>query len=476
MRTRHFGYLGALAAFSLSTGIAAANCQLRQLGSLAVDMQGLSPTVSARINGTEARFLLDTGAYYSILTNEAAAKYKLKVHSIPGSFDVRGAGGTQQVQQTIVDSFDFIGVPAHNVQFLVMDTPFGDDYAGIFGQNLMRFSDVEYDLANGIVRLFKPVGCEGQPLAYWAVNTPYTTIDLQYVDRAEDHLLSTAMINGKGMTVILDTGAVRSLLSLQAAESVGTTPDTPGVKLLGEIAGIGPGRNKVWSAPIDTFQLGGEKVQHTHLLISDLDPAHRIGEIEGYKPDMLLGEDFFLSHRVYVSYSQRKVYFTYNGGPLFNLALPGATGPASATTGQQPDTDTPTDADGFRRRGLAYAAAQEFDRALADLTHACELAPKDVDAHYDRGVVYERDRQFKPALQDFTIAITLKPDDIDAHLARAALLQSHPEIDPTAARAIRSDLDRAPLAVSRAVGSLTAPCSASVRPDTPTSRILAVLE
>ena len=442
MLPRASSYVAALAsALALATGAAAATCQLRQLGSLKVDMQGLRPAVSARINGTEARFLLDTGAYYSILTNEAAAKYRLKLHSMPGSFYVRGVGGNQQVEQTNVDSFDFIGVPAHNVQFLVMDTVSGDDYAGIFGQNLMRFSDVEYDLANGIVRLFKPVGCEGQPLAYWAVNTPYTAIDLQYVDRSEDHLLSTATINGKGMTVLLDTGASRSFLSLQAAASVGITPDSPGVKLLGEVAGIGPGRNRVWSAPIDTFQLGGEKVQHTHLLISDLDPAHRIGEIGDYREDMLLGEDFFLSHRVYVSYSQRKVYFTYNGGPLFNLALPGATAPATTTTGQQPDTDTPTDADGFRRRGLAYAATQEFDRALADLTHACELAPKDFDAHYDRGLVYEKDRQFKPALQDFAIATTLKPDDIDTHLARAALLQSHPDTDPTAASDIRSDLD-----------------------------------
>ena len=35
---------------------------------------------------------------------------------------------------------------------------------------------------------------------------------------------------------------------------------------------------------------------------------------------MLIGADFFLSHRIYVASSQRKLYFTYNGGPVFNLA------------------------------------------------------------------------------------------------------------------------------------------------------------
>lgn len=454
MRTRYLGYMTALAALSLHTGVANANCALRLLGSLPVDMQGLSPIVSAKINGTEARFLLDTGAYYSIISDEAAAKYRLQVHSMPGTFYIQGTGGIQQARQAMVGSFDFIGMPAHNVQFLVIDTDFGDDYAGIFGQNLMRFTDVEYDLANGIVRLFKPVGCEGQPLAYWAVSTPYTSIDLQYVDATEDHLRSTATIDGKRMTVILDTGSVRSFLSLQAAASVGITPDSTGVKFLGFSAGVGPRHNRIWSAPVDTFQLGGEKVQHTHLLISDLDAAHQVGQIGDARPDMMLGEDFFLSHRIYVSYSQRKVYFTYNGGPLFNLTLPelagtapkpaaspGMNAPASAATGQQPDVDVPTDADGFRRRGLSYAATQQFDRALADLTHACELAPDDFDAHYDRGVIYTKDRQFKSALQDFTIAITLKPDNIDARLARAELLQSHPDTDPAAAAGIKSDLD-----------------------------------
>ena len=30
---------------------------------------------------------------------------------------------------------------------------------------------------------------------------------------------------------------------------------------------------------------------------------------------MLLGADFFLSHRIYVANSRDKLYFTYNGGP-----------------------------------------------------------------------------------------------------------------------------------------------------------------
>jgi len=42
---------------------------------------------------------------------------------------------------------------------------------------------------------------------------------------------------------------------------------------------------------------------------------------------MLLGADFFQSHRIYVANSQRQMFFTYNGGPVFGL--PASQSPAA---------------------------------------------------------------------------------------------------------------------------------------------------
>jgi tetratricopeptide (TPR) repeat protein len=245
------------------------------------------------------------------------------------------------------------------------------------------------------------------------------------------------------------------VLSLDAAARAGITPSSPGVRSLGVAYGIGPAPARVWIAPVDTFQVGGEKVTHAHLLVADFEPKNPDGSESRQVPDMLLGDDFFLSHRIYVAYSQNKLYFTYNGGPLFNLDVPGlaasagkapaaagAISQANSTAGDEPGSDAPTDADGFRRRGMAYASMREFDRALADLTHACELAPNSARNHVVRGQVYAGDGQFKPALQDFNTALTLQPNDVQAHLARAALLHSHPDADPAATPAeIKSDLD-----------------------------------
>jgi tetratricopeptide (TPR) repeat protein len=450
--------------------MAAGRCQLQQLGVLPVDMHNSQPLVWAEINGVKARFELDSGAFYSTIFRDAATQYRLRITPAAGGrLYITGIGGSEKAQIATADSFEFLGVPLQKVGFLVVDQGSWGDLEGLLGQNLLHISDIEYDLANGIVRFIKPVGCAHQPLAYWATATPYSSVELKYMDVLHSGLLATAIVNGHSITVSFDTGSPRSVLSLQAAARAGITTSGPGVTFLGLAGGIGPASSKVWVAPLATFQLGGEKVEHAHLLIGDLGPVLPIGYVGERLPDMLLGEDFFLSHRIYVAYSQHKLYFTYNGGPLFNLNIPqvasGEAKPpategnnssqASATTAAQLGADAPTDADGFKRRGMAYASMREFDRALADLTRACELAPGDAENHYERGMVYMQDKEFESALKDFDTAIAQQPDDIDARLARAELLQSHPDTDPTApATQIRSDLD----AVSR-----LAPPAADVR-------------
>lgn len=455
MRVRHLRSMAALAVFSLSAAIATAKCQLQQVGVMPVEMHGLRPHVAAKIDGVPASFLLDTGAFYSVVWRDAAARYRLPIsHILGGAFFVSGVGGSERADVATAKSFEFLGIPMSNVQFVVLNPDLEGDITGIIGQNLLMISDVEYDLADGVVRFLKPDDCKGQPLAYWAVSTPYSFVTLQGLRSTGFHLGATVLVNGHRMTAWFDTGSSRSYLSLDAAARAGITTTSPGVTFLGTGEGIGVRAVRTWVAPVDSFQLGGEKVQHAHLLMADLDPE-RTGRLSGAPPDVLLGEDFFLSHRIYVAYSQEKLYFTYNGGPLFNLNLPqvvsGQEKPpptldggshATAGTGAGTDASTPTDAGGFRRRGMAYASMHEFDRALADLTRACELAPGDPENHYDRGMVYDDTGQFKTALQDFDAAIKLQPENTDARLERVRLLSAHPDADPAVTTTdLKADLD-----------------------------------
>jgi tetratricopeptide (TPR) repeat protein len=265
--------------------------------------------------------------------------------------------------------------------------------------------------------------------------------------------VGSASVNGIKIRVAFDTGTAASMLSLTAARRAGITPDTPGVEPAGTMLGgvFGPGTMKVWAAPIESFEIGGEEIKHTRLLIADL----KLGQSE----DMLLGDDFFLAHRIYVSNDQGKLYLTYNGGAVFKLGStplvqsaqsqpPGAgTNTSAAATGSTPESegppfdpaaaalassssaDQPNDAAGFMRRGTAYAARRDFAHALADLLRACELAPREPDYFFELGRVEWQSGQRPEAIDSFNTALKLKPDHVSALLALAQLTHSREDLD-----------------------------------------------
>ncbi len=71
------GRLGlALLCGSGIAGGASAACTLSKVAELPVTMSGLSPTVVAKIDGVEARFIADSGAFYSVITPSGAAQFK----------------------------------------------------------------------------------------------------------------------------------------------------------------------------------------------------------------------------------------------------------------------------------------------------------------------------------------------------------------------------------------------------------------
>jgi hypothetical protein len=50
----------------------------------------IAPLVSAKINGAEAQFIADSGAFYSMITPAAAAQFKLRLGPAPYWFVMGG--------------------------------------------------------------------------------------------------------------------------------------------------------------------------------------------------------------------------------------------------------------------------------------------------------------------------------------------------------------------------------------------------
>ena len=312
----------------LTPSPSSAQCQgLDLLAELRVTGPGVRPVVSAKVNGIDALFIIDSGSFFSSMSSGAAARLNLKAVPAPPEFVVSGVGGYAGMSITVVDEFKLAGVPFHHLQFMVGGSEEPDGLTGLIGQNVLRFTDVEYDLGNGVIRLMRPrEGCRDAPLAYWAGSQAYSVIDLERQHADFPHTRGAAFVNGARVRAIFDTGASRSMLDLDAARRAGVEPGAQGVVEAGKVYGIGNKAVMTWVAPIASFKLGDEEVRKTRI---------RIGQIEIGDFEMLIGADFFQSHRIYVANSQHKLYFTYNGGPVFDLKAaaekPAATEPAPHT-------------------------------------------------------------------------------------------------------------------------------------------------
>jgi predicted aspartyl protease len=308
-----FGVVLAAGLIVASVPASAGECELHQYFDMPVTMQGSRAVVPARVNGIDVRFEIDTGAHYSTVWREDAQRLGLSsvdTHDLAGGshsdFVVVGIAG--QSVADIGEAKDFVlanRLPMKHVQFEIVGRPSAEGSVGLIGQNLLMFADVEYDFAHGLMQFFKPRDCAGVNLAYW-VNGAGDVIALDVTSTAF-RIAGAAKVNGHAIRVGFDTGSPTSLLSRAAAERAGVKLSD--ADFVGSTSGIGPGELKVWRAPVASFAIGGEEIRNTRIRLADL----------GRDTDMILGMDFFLSHRILVSRTQNRIYFTYNGGPVFRL-------------------------------------------------------------------------------------------------------------------------------------------------------------
>jgi tetratricopeptide (TPR) repeat protein/predicted aspartyl protease len=435
-----------LAAMLLSAGwwdAAAAACQLSKYADVPVVMRGLRPTIAAQVNGKDTNFLVDTGAFFSTISTEAKDRFGLRKSMVPFGMQVKGLGGSaRDAEAARADVLTVAGMGFKNIDFLVGGRVGGDDIAGLLGENIMGAFDVEYDLANGVIRFFKAQGCSDANLAYWSKGMAVSRLSIDSVGPYTLRVVASAYINGHLIHAQLDTGSAVSYLGQHSAERMGIQVSTQGVENGGVAYGLFGKGIETYLAPFASFKIGDEEIKNTRL---------RVANIElGDQAEMLLGADFFLSHRIFVSNSQKKLYFTYNGGPVFRLenrsvAAPAtqtaqagstpAAGPASVPAAG-PDAGKATaapagapalaSASEYARRAAASAARRDLAAALADYAKAIELDPEAGANYRARALIRLDMRQPVLAMADLDQALKRQPQDIPALMLRAELfLQSH---------------------------------------------------
>ena len=402
---------GALLALGLQASHAAEGQCGIQLLELPVKMVGSRAIASLGINGTTVPLVVDSGAFFSFLTEAAAAQLHLKLHPLPFGFEVLGLVGKVDAQATTVDHLELLKGDLPGVEFVVGGNELEVGSMGLLGRNILSLTDTEYDLAHGVIRFVVPNdNCAKSNMAYWAGDTPVSEIELLHDPRQRlPAIRALVEVNGRKTAALFDTGATTTV-SLHAAHKAGVKDAdmTPRE----EMAGAGRGKTKSWTAKFDRIELGGEAVLHNRL---------QVGDFEMADSDMLVGIDFFLSHRIYVSKKRSRMFFTYNGGPVFALNVGAPPDAAASATAPAPVLT----ADELARRGAASLARGDLAAALADLDQACAMEPGNAGFFVARAQVHQKRLDFDATLADLDTALRLDPGQATARMDRARMHMVH---------------------------------------------------
>ncbi len=297
-------------ALATSAVAAASNCKMVQVADWPVRSGRGVRLVEGAVNGQKISIRLDTGAETMILRS-ATDRLGLTRQQARGA-RLFGIGGETHVEVTVIDEFKVGQVTRKNWRLPVAgERDFGNRIDAIVGEDFFEQIDVEFDLPHNAVRLFQPKDCEGVLLAYWATQGA-SEVEMEPFYDAGPRIVLTVQINGQPTRALLDSGSSASVLDKSTAERLGITLDSAGVVASGKGGGLGSKLVDFWIAPLQTFAMDATYTP----------TASHLPRKVGGTPPVLLGADFLRAHRVLVAHSQRKVYFTYEGGPVFRPKAP----------------------------------------------------------------------------------------------------------------------------------------------------------
>jgi len=260
---------------------ALAECSMKRFAEWPVRVEGGRLVADALINGRKVPVMLHTGMPHSLMPRSSVDALGVALRQAD---DPRGA--TVVTQQAFIDQVKIGDATHKDWRMLVFPLP---EYAGavaaVIGYDALRQADVEFDLANNMVRLFRTEGCaETANLAYW----DRKQVEAVNLGGDDDGIALTVGLNGRPAPAELNTSFTHTAVDRSRGA-------------------------------VESFSLGSERVMKPALQSVDLPDGYRAGTFilkRELKP-VQLGLDFLRAHRVLVAHSQNRIYFTYLGGPVF---------------------------------------------------------------------------------------------------------------------------------------------------------------
>ena len=276
------------------------HCVLQQIAKL--DMSILRDgrvSVPMTVQGQQLNMLVDTGGLLSMLTPKTIGTLGLMRQSIPMS-RISQYGGLRIDHFAEAHDISLGGLTARKFVFLEM--PEGghpQDIDGLLAPDIMRNYDVEFDFAGAALKLMSPDHCEGN-VVYWT-HDPFGSVEFTLNEAGQ--ISVPIMLDGHEIHATIDTGAYRSVVSLETIEDLFNI-DEKNADL--HLAPRATADRPVYRYPFKTLSVQSITVTNPDITLM----PNSMSRLPPGAPKMLLGINVLRQLHLYFAYHEHTLYVT----------------------------------------------------------------------------------------------------------------------------------------------------------------------
>ncbi len=255
--------------------------------------------IPAALGDTRVSMLIDTGSQTSMIAD--GQQERLRLERDPHRYsNVYGVGGTHvRADHVLVPSLRFgeratgqLSLPIGTLpdRLEQLDPPI----AGLIGLDVLRSFDIDIDRPHGVVSFYLATGCDSAAPAWTG---PADRLDIFRATNGQ--LITPVLLDGVRVDAIIDTGAQRSVISDQTVARLGLNAAAFANDPATGMSGIDQVTKHGHLHRFAAVQIG-----HTVFRDVKLD----VGSVHLPIGEMLLGEDFFRTHRFWLSASSEAAF------------------------------------------------------------------------------------------------------------------------------------------------------------------------
>jgi predicted aspartyl protease len=236
-------------------------------------------------------FILDTGAGTSLVSIDLARELNLKTI---GSKHGQTAGGKVAVSLAKVDSIRAGEIKLENVDVGIVDLSqiggsVGAKIDGDLGYNFLKHFRVTIDYRDLVLRLDDPKRIES------FVRGAQTEVPVRLANPAKPLLLVDVHANGRGpFQFAIDTGTSTTTIAPELVQQLDIRTSPAG------IGTTGGGAIDFSAGSLESFHLGGAKIDNLQIVIADFFPM--LSAAVGAKLDGIVGYNFLRHYKVVIDY------------------------------------------------------------------------------------------------------------------------------------------------------------------------------